>query len=68
MQTLRDDYLTRYHNLKLTRDADGVLVAEFHSNGGPFIMVICLPKPLKGFADTFKVLFNGVGANLIPGQ
>jgi enoyl-CoA hydratase/carnithine racemase len=32
------DYLNAYHNLKLTRDANGVLVAEFHDNGGPFIM------------------------------
>jgi enoyl-CoA hydratase/carnithine racemase len=38
MQTLQPDYFTGYHNLKLTRDANGVLVAEFHSNGGPFIM------------------------------
>src|SRR5437016_14171811 len=35
MQTLRDNYLTAYHNLKLTRDAEGVLVVQFHSNGGP---------------------------------
>src|SRR6266853_619991 len=35
---LQDDYLAAYRSLKLTRDADGVLVAEFHSNGGPFIM------------------------------
>ena len=32
------DYFNAYHNLKLTRDDEGVLVAEFHSNGGPFIM------------------------------
>jgi enoyl-CoA hydratase/carnithine racemase len=38
MQTLRADYFSAYHNLKVTRDANGVLVAEFHSNGGPFIM------------------------------
>jgi enoyl-CoA hydratase/carnithine racemase len=38
MQTLQADYFTAYHNLKLTRDANGVLVAEFHSNGGPFTM------------------------------
>ena len=38
MQTLRADYSSAYHNLKVTRDANGVLVAEFHSNGGPFIM------------------------------
>jgi enoyl-CoA hydratase/carnithine racemase len=35
MQTLRDDYLNAYRSLKLTRDAEGVLVAQFHSNGGP---------------------------------
>ena len=34
MQTLRDDYLNAYHSLKLTRDAEGVLVAQFQSNGG----------------------------------
>ena len=35
MQTLRDNYLTAYRNLKLTRDAEGVLVAQFHNNEGP---------------------------------
>ena len=34
----QSDYFTAYHNLKLTRDDKGVLVAEVHSNGGPFIM------------------------------
>src|ERR1700741_5124805 len=34
MQTLQDNYLTAYRNLKLTRDAEGVLVVQFHSNGG----------------------------------
>ena len=38
MQTLQADYFSAYPNLKVTRDANGVLVAEFHSNGGPFIM------------------------------
>ena len=38
MQSLQADYFAAYHNLKLTRDANGVLLAEFHSNGGPFIM------------------------------
>ena len=32
------DYFAAYHNLKLARDAKGVLVAEFHTNGGPCIM------------------------------
>ena len=35
---LQLDYFAAYDNLKLTRDDNGVLVAEFHSNGGPFIM------------------------------
>jgi enoyl-CoA hydratase/carnithine racemase len=35
MQTFRDDYFNAYGNLKLTRDTEGVLVVEFHSNGGP---------------------------------
>ena len=34
----QSDYFNAYHNLNLTRDDKGVLVAEFHSNGGPFIM------------------------------
>src|SRR5260370_41499880 len=36
MQRLQDDYLAAYRSLKLTRDSEGVLVAEFHSNEGPF--------------------------------
>ena len=35
MHTLQLDYLTAYRSLRLTRDANGVLVVEFHSNGGP---------------------------------
>ncbi len=37
MQTLQGSYFAAYRSLKLTRDANGVLVVEFHSNGGPFI-------------------------------
>ena len=35
MQTTLADYFAAYRSLKLTRDADGVLVIEFHTNGGP---------------------------------
>jgi enoyl-CoA hydratase/carnithine racemase len=35
---LQNDYFSAYHNLNLTRDDKGVLVAEFHSNGGPCVM------------------------------
>jgi enoyl-CoA hydratase/carnithine racemase len=30
-----ENYLTAYRSLKLTRDAEGVLIVQFHSNGGP---------------------------------
>jgi enoyl-CoA hydratase/carnithine racemase len=35
MPAIRESYLTAYAGVKMTRDADGVLVVEFHSNGGP---------------------------------
>ena len=35
MTTFRDDYLNAYRNVKLTRNAEGVMVVQFHSNGGP---------------------------------
>src|SRR5881296_439521 len=35
---VQSNYFGAYHNLRLTRDDKGVLVAEFHSNGGPFVM------------------------------
>ena len=35
MQLQQPEYFAAYRNLKLTRDAQGVLVAEFHANGGP---------------------------------
>jgi hypothetical protein len=38
MQTLQTDYFAAYRHLKLSRDAKGVLVAEFHRDGGPYIM------------------------------
>lgn len=38
MQTPQADYFAAYRNLTLSRDDKGVLVAEFHSDGGQFIM------------------------------
>src|ERR1700761_691070 len=35
MMQLNTDYFGVYRGLKLTRDSNGVLVVEFHSNGGP---------------------------------
>jgi hypothetical protein len=34
MQTAQLDYFSAYRQLKLTRDAKGVLVAEFHVTAG----------------------------------
>jgi hypothetical protein len=38
MQTIQADYFAAYRNLKVSRDAKGVLVAEFHNEGGPYTM------------------------------
>jgi enoyl-CoA hydratase/carnithine racemase len=35
MEAIGDSYFTAYRHLKLTRDAEGVLVVQLHSNGGP---------------------------------
>src|SRR6202035_297603 len=69
---LQSDYLTAYHNLKLTRDDKGVLVAEVHSNGGPFIMTA---KAHTEFVDAFYriaqdrankiVILTGAGGDFI---
>ena len=70
---LRDDYLAAYRSLKLTRDADGVLVVEFHSKGGPFIFTA---QDHTEFVDAFYriaqdrankiVILTGAGGEFIP--
>ncbi len=72
MQTLRDNYFDAYRSLKLTRDDKGVLVAEFHSNGGPFIMTA---QAHTEFVDAFYriaqerankiVILTGAGGGFI---
>src|SRR5258708_37236508 len=69
---LQNNYLLEYHNLKLTRDSRGVLVAEFHSNGGPFIMTA---QSHTEFVDAFYrigqdrankiVILTGAGGEFI---
>ncbi len=36
MNAVKANYFEVYRSLKLTRDADGVLLAEFHTKNGPF--------------------------------
>src|SRR5437016_8415176 len=50
MQALQDNYFAAYGNLKLTRDAKGILVVQFHSDGGAFIMTA---RAHTEFVDAF---------------
>ena len=70
---LQDDYFAAYRSLKLTRDADGVLVVEFHSKGGPFTFTA---QDHTEFVDAFYriaqdrankiVILTGAGGEFIP--
>src|SRR5690242_3765238 len=67
-------YFTAYRSLKLTRDALGVLVAEFHSNGAPLTFTA---QDHTDFVEAFYriaqdrankiVIFTGAGGDFIPG-
>src|ERR1700727_4035513 len=73
MRTPQSDYFAAYRNLKLSRDDKGVLVAEFHTNGGPFIMTA---QSHTEFVDAFYrigqdrenkiVILTGAGGEFIP--
>src|ERR1700682_4677747 len=70
---LQDDYFAAYRSLNLTRDASGVLVAEFHSNDGPFTFTA---QDHTEFVDAFYriaqdrankiVILTGAGGDFIP--
>src|SRR6266567_3421100 len=70
---LQDDYFAAYRSLKLTRDASGVLVVEFHSNNGPFSFAA---QDHTEFVDAFYriaqdrankiVILTGAGGEFIP--
>ena len=72
MQGPQNDYFTAYHNLKLTRDGKGILVAQIHSNGGPFTMTA---QAHTEFVDAFYrisqdrankiVILTGAGGDFI---
>jgi enoyl-CoA hydratase/carnithine racemase len=74
MQTLQTEYFAAYRSLKLTRDANGVLAVEFHSNGGPFTFTA---QDHTEFVDAFYriaqdrankiVILTGAGGEFIPG-
>ena len=74
MQTSQPAYFSQYRSLELTRDASGVLVAEFHSKGGPFTFTA---QDHTDFVDAFYriaqdrankiVILTGAGGEFIPG-
>ena len=69
---VQNEYFNAYDNLKLTRDEKGVLVAEFHSNGGPCLMTA---QAHTEFVDAFYriaqdrankiVVMTGAGGDFI---
>jgi enoyl-CoA hydratase/carnithine racemase len=74
MTAIQPDYFTAYSSLKMTRDARGVLVAEFHTRGEPLIFTA---RDHTDFVDAFYrigqdrtntvVIFTGTGGHFIAG-
>jgi enoyl-CoA hydratase/carnithine racemase len=74
MNTLQANYFNAYRGLRLTRDTNGLLVAEFHSNGGPFTFTA---QDHTELVDAFYriaqdrankvVILTGAGGEFIPG-
>jgi enoyl-CoA hydratase/carnithine racemase len=74
MNAPKANYFDAYRSLKLTRDTTGVLVAEFHSKGGPFTFTA--PDHTE-FVEAFYriaqdrankiVILTGAGGEFIPG-
>jgi len=74
METKQPAYFTDYRSLKMTRDAQGVLVLEFHTNGGPLTFTA---QDHTDFVDAFYrisqdrenkvVILTGTGGQFIPG-
>jgi enoyl-CoA hydratase/carnithine racemase len=74
MQGKQPAYFTACRSLGLTRDAQGVLVVEFHSNGGPLTFTA---SDHTDFVDAFYrisqdrenkiVILTGTGGEFIPG-
>src|SRR5579864_3026847 len=70
---LQNDYFATYRSLRLTRDGNGVLVAEFHTKGGPLTFTA---QDHTEFVDAFYriaqdrgnklVILTGAGGEFIP--
>ena len=73
-QTTSPAFFAAYQSLKLSRDAQGVLLVEFHTKGGPLIFTA---QDHTEFVDAFFriaedrankiVIFTGTSGEFIPG-
>ena len=73
MPATESAYLSAYRSLNLTRDTDGVLIGQFHSNAGPLKFTA---QDHTQFVDAFYhvaqdrankiVIFTGAGGEFIP--
>src|SRR6266849_18793 len=73
MQATQPAYFAAYRSLKLTRDAQGVLVLQFHTNGGPLTFTA---QDHTDLVDAFYriaqdrankiVILTGTGGEFIP--
>lgn len=71
---MNPNYFEAYTSLKMTRDAQGVLVVEFHTQGGPLTFTA---QDHTDFVDAFYrisqdrankiVILTGAGGQFIPG-
>jgi len=74
MKATQPAYFTAYRSLRLSRDAQGVLVVEFHTKGGPLTFTA---RDHTEFVDAFYriaqdrenkiVILTGTGGEFIPG-
>lgn len=73
VQTMQPAYFSAYRSLKLTRDGQGVLVVEFHTNGRPLVFAA---QDHTEFVEAFYriaqdrankiVILTGTGGEFIP--
>jgi enoyl-CoA hydratase/carnithine racemase len=74
MQGKQPAYFTAFRSIKLSRDTEGVLVGEFHSNGGPLTFtasdhtdfVECFYR-ISQDRENKIVILTGAGGEFIPG-